>query len=75
MSEMGKWLIVAGALMALMGAVFFLAGRVPWLGRLPGDIRIGGKGGGFYLPLATCLLLSIVLTLILNALLRVFGRH
>jgi len=36
---------------------------VPWLGRLPGDIRIEGKNGSFYFPLATCLLLSLLLSL------------
>ncbi len=75
MTELGKWLIIAGAVLALVGVVLLLAGKVPWIGRLPGDIRISGKGGEFYFPLATCLLLSIILTVLLNVLLRVFGRH
>ena len=60
------WLLIAiGALLLLVGAVWLLVPHVPWLGRLPGDIRVEGEGGGFYFPITTCLLLSGVLTLIL----------
>ncbi|HEY7541149.1 MAG TPA: DUF2905 domain-containing protein [Methylomirabilota bacterium] len=62
---LGKILIAFGALIVLAGLVLLLAGRVPWIGRLPGDIHIQRGNFTFYFPLATSLLLSIVLTLIL----------
>ena len=62
---MGKWLIGAGIVLAIAGAVVMLAERVGiHLGRLPGDIRIEGKRGGFYFPVVTCILISVVLSLI-----------
>jgi hypothetical protein len=69
LSETGRVLIVAGILIAALGLALLLADRVPGLGRLPGDLVLRRGGVTFYLPLATCLLLSVVLTLIL-ALLR-----
>lgn len=65
MHELGKLLVVFGMLVALAGVVLLLAGRVPWLGRLPGDLQIQRGNWTFYFPLATSLLLSAVLTLIL----------
>ena len=62
---LGKILIAFGLLIVLAGVVLVLAGRVPWIGRLPGDIHIQRGNFTFYFPLATSLLLSIVLTLIL----------
>jgi ABC-type Na+ efflux pump permease subunit len=64
MSDVGKLLIVFGLLIALVGVVLVLIGRVPWLGRLPGDILIRRGNWTFYFPLATSLLLSLVLTLL-----------
>jgi hypothetical protein len=61
-SALGKALISAGLLLALAGGALLLARRVPWLGRLPGDIRIEGEGTTFYFPITTCLLLSALLT-------------
>ncbi|OLC13152.1 MAG: hypothetical protein AUH77_09065 [Candidatus Rokubacteria bacterium 13_1_40CM_4_69_39] len=58
-------LVVFGLLIALVGVALVLVGRVPWLGRLPGDIHIQRGNWTFYFPLATSLLLSVVLTLIL----------
>ncbi len=65
MNDVGKLLIVLGLLIALAGVVLLLAGRVPWLGRLPGDIHIQRGNWTFYFPIATSLLLSVVLTLVL----------
>jgi Protein of unknown function (DUF2905) len=66
MAEVGKVLIVAGALLTLAGVAFVLLGRahVP-LGRLPGDIVYRGKNTTFYFPLATSILISVVLSLVL----------
>jgi len=60
----GWMLLVLGLVIAGIGLVWILAPSIPWLGRLPGDIRIEGKNGSFYLPLATCLLLSLLLSLV-----------
>jgi Protein of unknown function (DUF2905) len=65
-SDVGKALVALGLLIALAGVVLMLVGRVPWLGRLPGDIHIERGNFSFYFPLATSLLLSVVLTLLLS---------
>ena len=64
-SDVGKALVALGLLIALAGVVLMLVGRVPWLGRLPGDIHIERGNFSFYFPLATSLLVSVVLTLLL----------
>ena len=62
---MGRTLITLGVLLIVVGVVVSLGDRLPVkLGRLPGDIRIEGKNGGFYFPVVTCLLISAVLTLL-----------
>ena len=71
MSEVGKLLIVCGLLIAVVGVVLVLAGRVPWLGRLPGDIEVHRGNFTFYFPLATSILVSLVLTLVF----WLFGRR
>jgi hypothetical protein len=65
MSGLGKMLIVFGVIMVAIGAILLVAPKIPWLGKLPGDITYQGKGFTFYFPLATCILLSLVLSLIL----------
>jgi hypothetical protein len=63
---LGRMLIVLGLLVAALGVVVSLAGKLPIrLGRLPGDIVIRGKHSVFYFPLVTCVLISVVLSLIL----------
>jgi hypothetical protein len=64
MSDIGKLLLVFGLLIAGVGLVLMLAGRIPGVGRLPGDIYIQRGNWTFYFPLATSLLLSVVLTVI-----------
>jgi ABC-type tungstate transport system substrate-binding protein len=64
--EFGKWLILLGLIVAGLGVLLMLGGRLPLrLGRLPGDIAIRGRHGSFYFPIVTCILLSVVLTLLL----------
>lgn len=70
MEVFGKGLIVLGLLLVVLGLVFTLGGKLPWLGHLPGDIYIQKGNFTFYLPLATCLLISLVLTLVLYLLKR-----
>jgi len=71
MSEIGKLLIVFGVLIAVVGVVIVLAGRLPWIGRLPGDIYVRRGTFTFYFPLATSILVSLVLTLVF----WLFGRR
>ena len=67
--------MVAGGVLMLLGLLFVLGERMPLLGKLPGDIRIRGERFSFYLPLTTCILLSVILTLILNLAVRLFLRN
>lgn len=63
--ELGRTLLIFGGLLALVGALFYVGGKLPFrLGRLPGDIVHKGENTTFYLPLTTCILLSVGLTLI-----------
>ena len=66
----GKALIAIGILLAVIGGALVLSGKLPWIGRLPGDIVIQRKNFTFYFPLATSILISILLTLIF----WLFGR-
>ena len=63
-ASVGWMLLALGLAFAGVGLVWILAPSLPWLGRLPGDIRIERDNVRFYFPLTTCLLLSLVLTLI-----------
>ncbi len=64
--ELGRWLIVSGLVLAAVGALLLVGGRLPLrLGHLPGDIAIEGRRGSFYFPIVTCLLLSVALTFVL----------
>jgi hypothetical protein len=69
MTELGKILLGLGLVMVLLGVILLLvgslSGKVPWIGRLPGDIYIERGNFRFYFPLATSILVSIVLTLLL----------
>ncbi len=65
MQAVGKTLIIAGLFLVVIGGLLMLSGKIPWLGRLPGDIVIQKKNFTFYFPLATSILLSILLALVL----------
>ena len=69
MTELGKILVACGGMMLVVGMLLTLSGKIPWLGRLPGDMIIQRDNFSFYFPLTTCLLLSVVISLIV-ALLR-----
>jgi hypothetical protein len=64
-SEIGKLLLLVGLTLAIAGAFLMLGGRVPGLGRLPGDIVFRRGNFTFYFPLATSIVVSLVLTLLL----------
>ncbi len=64
--ETGKLLIVLGFVLAGVGALLVFGGKLPFrLGRLPGDIAYQGRNGSFYFPIVTCILLSVVLSLLM----------
>jgi hypothetical protein len=63
--QIGKVILVTGLLVAMIGLILVLSGKISWIGRLPGDILIKKKNFTFYFPLATSILLSILLSLIL----------
>jgi hypothetical protein len=64
-NQIGRSLVVLGLALVVLGAVLMVAGRLPFrIGRLPGDIVIRGKNTTFYFPLVTCLIVSVVLSLL-----------
>jgi hypothetical protein len=64
--SLGKMLILFGVVLALLGGLLLLAGKIPFLGRLPGDIVIRREHWSFYFPLTTSIVVSILLTLLLS---------
>ncbi len=65
MTGLGRMLIVTGLVIAAIGAFLAFSEKIPWLGRLPGDIMVRKERFTFYFPLATSLLVSVILSLIL----------
>jgi len=70
MRTLGKVLVVTGGVITLAGAVLLMSGKLPLVGKLPGDIIVRGKSATFYFPVVTMIILSIVLTIVLNLLFR-----
>lgn len=71
MHDIGKTFVIIGLVIAVAGVVLMLVGRVPWLGRLPGDIYVQRGNWSFYFPIATSIVLSVLLTLLF----WLFGRR
>ena len=68
-NDLGKVLVCVGLMIVAVGLVLWLAGGrgwLDWLGRLPGDIRAGGENFRVYFPIVTCVIISVVLTLVLT---------
>ena len=74
LETIGKLLLVTGGVLILVGGSLWLLSRVGFLGRLPGDIRVERPGFTCLIPLATSILLSIVLTVLLNIIVRLMNR-
>jgi hypothetical protein len=74
MKSLGLFLLIVGGVTAAIGLALVLAPRLPWLGHLPGDIHYRGRNTSFHFPLTTCIVVSLVLTLVLNLALRLFRR-
>jgi hypothetical protein len=70
MAGLGRLLILFGVVAIVAGVLLLLLPRVPWLGRLPGDVVVQRERFTLYVPLATSLVLSIVLTILLNLFFR-----
>jgi len=66
MDSLGKMLILFGVVLALLGGLLLLADKIPFLGRLPGDIVIRREHRSFYFPLTTSIVISILLTLLFS---------
>jgi hypothetical protein len=64
MPAMGKILIIAGVVLFVVGLAFTFADKIPFLGRLPGDISIQKERFSFYFPITTCIIISIVLSIL-----------
>ncbi|MDP2929944.1 MAG: DUF2905 domain-containing protein [Candidatus Omnitrophota bacterium] len=65
MGSLGKILMLFGAIIFLVGGLFVIGGKVPWLGRLPGDIYVQKNNFTFFLPITTSIVISISLSLLL----------
>jgi hypothetical protein len=72
LDEMGKLLIIAGIFLIVFGLIFTFWGRIPLLGKLPGDFSVQKGNATFFFPLVTSLLLSLILTIVLNVVFRFF---
>jgi hypothetical protein len=68
MNELRKLLLISGIILSLMGLLFIFGQKIPGLGRLPGDIFIKKGNFTFFFPIVTCILISIIVTLILSLL-------
>jgi hypothetical protein len=66
MPEMGKMLVVLGGIIVLLGLVLWSGFGGSWFGRLPGDIRVERGHSSFYFPIVTCIIISILLSLVLS---------
>jgi hypothetical protein len=66
MRDMGRFLLIVGIITTLIGLLFWSGVAPRWLGRLPGDIRIERGNSVFYFPIVTCIIISIVLSLIFS---------
>jgi hypothetical protein len=71
MDSLGKMLVLFGVVLALLGGLLLVAGKIPFLGRLPGDIVIRRENWSVYFPLTTSIVISILLTLLFS----LFGRR
>jgi hypothetical protein len=70
-SAFGRWMILAGLILAIAGVLVLALGKIPHVGRLPGDIYIKRDHVTFYFPIVTCLVISLLLTVLL----RLFGKR
>jgi hypothetical protein len=68
--DMGKYLILAGVFLIIFGLIFTFWGKIPFLGHLPGDFSFQKGNISFFIPLATSIIISLVLTIVINLFIR-----
>ena len=72
-SDTGKYIIIAGVMIVLVGVIiYFFHDKFNWIGRLPGDIRIEKENFRFYFPITTMIIFSLVITVIIRLIKRIF---
>lgn len=72
-SDTGKWVMIAGVIIILAGVIiYFFHDKLHWIGRLPGDIRVEKENFRFYFPITTMILFSLLLTIIIQVIKRLF---
>lgn len=73
MQVYGKYFIIFGIIFVILGAILYLFGnQLNWFGKLPGDIRIEKENFRFYFPITTMILMSVILTIIINLIRKFF---
>ena len=72
--DLGKWLMLAGVALVLLGGLMWLLGRIPFFGNLPGDIRIQTQNVSCFIPIVSMIILSVVATIILNIIIRIVNK-
>jgi Protein of unknown function (DUF2905) len=63
---LGKMLVLLGAFLIVVGLFLWLGDKIPWIGRLPGDILVKREKFTFYFPIVTCIIISIILTILFS---------
>jgi hypothetical protein len=74
LSSLGKLLLLFAVVIGIVGLLLIIMGNVPFLGKLPGDLVIRRGGSTFFFPIVTCIILSVVLTVLINLVLWIFRR-
>ena len=70
MGDLGRVIVGLGVLLVVLGAAMMLVGKVPWIGHLPGDIHIERERFSLYVPIVTCLVVSVIATIVVNLVFR-----
>lgn len=65
-SQFGRLILIMGVVLVVVGALMMFGPKIPFLGRLPGDIHLRGKNWSFHFPIVTSIVVSIILTILLN---------
>jgi hypothetical protein len=73
-SSFGKLLLFFAVIIAIVGFLLIALGHIPFFGKLPGDVTIHRGGNTFFFPIVTCIIVSIVLTILINLVLWIFRR-
>ncbi len=70
LADLGRFLLLSGVILIVLGLSFILYAKFPFLGRLPGDIHWTGRNFSFHFPIVTCIVLSIIITIVFNLIAR-----